>query len=741
MAITFRLPEQPVSESDPNKKKIITNNKGQAVGEEDPTKKQSIQYPKVTIVGGSSKGSSKSSSSQSSGPVFTGLPQSQAPPPQQSTSQVPQSSQTSRLVRNEPVFTGSQQSSFTSQASRQDTSQSASTPKPPRVSGTLRASTPEEIRAVRRDRNPFFQSLQGFRRGAELERGNEGLAKAVNPQTKFAETTGLIGGTLFTTVGIASGRAVAPRVASKVFNAAKATKAGGFVVQTAQKAKTGAQVTKAGEFTVNAAQKAKALINKNWGTRLFADIPITTAKGAAVVEGTKAVGKLTATSEQKSAMRSVEFDQAIRSGFAAESKAQDKWYKQLAFQINPALSTKKSVFKDTVTSELQSQGLSGRELQSGVDAALRQRKFISGGEAGGLLEISRSSERIGRREVANVFEAAGKKGVSIEKKKLGWDLFKKTFRPISQAGAVEGFSAEVTQQSSREEPLNIKKALGMSAAGAATAGIIGGGIAGLKPNRPGASKVLEIGTWFMDPFEKPGDVAADVTEFGLRKMGRKVPTPSIFTSSKPDSVVSFGVSGKPTSSGKASSTLPTLSTEGKSSGPIPTSRPIPFDSIWTRNPIPTPTTPTTPTKTKKPVNPPFPVFTPTVPPIATPTAVPIPIEEETPVMTPTNIFSPVTIPTSTPMFRMPPPIPLPFPSFGSGYGGNAGRGSSRFVNELDASLGVFGSMFSNPLAPGKTMSNYSVLKQPKANKAQAPSSISDALFGSPKKAKKSKRRK
>lgn len=583
-------------------------------------------------------------------------------------------------------------------ATVQDTSR-RSVSSPTATSGaTLRAATAEEKKAIRSGRvKEYIGELY-----AGAKAGFLGETMKAAPATQTGQR-GYELGLLATIVPIGRAESTAAKGATLLDDVAR------FGDDVFRASKPAAK--KAAQAAGKAATKAKTVYQATQRTRIgrfLKDVGVVTAEGVAISETGKAITEGTAPAEQKAIAKSAGFDEAIGAGFAAEREAlkQEAWYKAIGFEISPYFSTRKDVYETTVRQELQKQGFSGSQLEAGVAAAKRQRKGITISEAVANLNVARASEKIGRREVANVLEKAT--GEVIPKNRAFVEMFKLTAPSIAQAGAVEGFAQEVTQQKAREQDLNLKSAAIMGGAGALSAGLIGGTIAGTRATKPGVSKVIEYGTYITDPFEKPGDLAQDLSEAITRRITKKAPrTPVITETLGAEDFFNIRVSGKTPSKPKSS-----ILQAGTIIG----------------TPAQTPTKTQTPVKTKTVVN------MPTMPsifggvPITVPSVVPVPTDTETPVDVPievptdtnvptninTNIFEsifntesnvpvstgvpiniPINIPTVTPQLRVPPPIPVQFPAASGGAGTAIGK-RKKYVNELAAGFGYLNNVLGVP---------------------------------------------
>jgi len=315
-----------------------------------------------------------------------------------------------------------------------------------------------------------------------------------------------------------------------------------------------------------AANPARARI----ATRSFLKTPVgqfvselagTTARAVGIVEAAPVVSRLTAPKAQRAAIGRAGFRDVVAAGFAAQREAVSKIGivplpgKRIA-ETSPTgkITTRaartlsfgsiagelpfvgnilsKGTFETTVRERFSKQGLSGKDLNVAVAAAKRQRIARNTGETVALLEVSRSSEAIGRGLVSKGFAKAAKAGTTFPASQTFGKVFKIAAPRIAVAGSVEGFSQEIAQQRARGRPINVKQAVGTGVFGAAAAGVLGGSIAGLRLRNPKISKAIELSTFISDPFEKPGDLLQDLAESIARKSRAKSSCYTFFNSKR-----------------------------------------------------------------------------------------------------------------------------------------------------------------------------------------------------------------
>jgi len=322
--------------------------------------------------------------------------------------------------------------------------------------------------------------------------------------------------------------------------------------------------------------------------------------------------------------------------------------KQILAEVTPFAVGKESL-RQAAETELKSRGYTGKQLSAGVNEIVRTRTYMGVTEAGALLNIARGSEKIGRSLITKSFDTAKK---SFPKSKTFRETFKKTFVPIARAGAAEGASSVVAQRTGRFQQVKPGEVLIGTGAGAVSAGVIGGVIAGTKAFKPGVSKIVEYSSYITDPFEKPGDLLQDATEAVSRRVGKKtfkVPTITVTSNT-----VSLGTTTNTRKGGgeiggtktPIAALVPTT-INPRTKTTIPTTPPVPV-SVQTPVPVPEPT----PTPVQNPV--PVPVQTP----------VPVPVQTPVPVPVPANVPVRVQVPVTIPNIRIPGGIPPFIPAAG-----------------------------------------------------------------------------
>lgn len=459
----------------------------------------------------------------------------------------------------------------------------------------------------------------------------------------------------------------------------------GGVIGIAGFGKAGSYLDDIGRISAPAVNTAKKLLSTKAG-KFVKLTGLSAITGQAAISIGERTPRLTATEAEKAAMARPDFKAVVGSAHEkAQQEAYNKaWYKGAASEVSLFFEDKKA-FESAAREEFKNRGLEGQELNAAVNAALRQRKHIAVAEAGANLGVSAFSERTGRFLVTESLEAAGKKGLVIPVKSSFGPLFKKIFPGIAAAGAQEGAISTITQREARGQPFSTKETLIGAGFGSITAGVIGGTIGALVPTRPGTSKAIELGTYIMDPFEKPGDILADVSEgFEKNILRRSIKVPTITKVMSSSDLMSIGT------------TTQTKQTKGKRKAPkvkgptfspvlIPGVVPTPIDFGKPIIPIGTPAPTPTPTDTGIPTQVDIPLPTDT----GVPTPVNTPINQfvnnrtdiGVNVNVPTPVTVPIPIPTGTPLYRIPPPIPLQLPAFDTGGTGSKKK-NKKYLNEL-----------------------------------------------------------
>jgi hypothetical protein len=404
----------------------------------------------------------------------------------------------------------------------------------------------------------------------------------------------------------------------------------------------------------------------------------------------------------------------------ARTMVNEAWYKRYSQTISivPLFAGKPEEFKKGVREFYKERGLEGKELETAVAAAERQRKARLIGEGVGVAFANIGSEIVGRRLVSSAFKNIGR----TTSKQAGTQLFKTGFVQIGKAGVVEGVAAEVATQQAREQDTDIGQIAIAGGAGFLTAGLIGGSIAGTALKRPFLSKAITAGAYVTDPFEITGDIGVTTIQKGL-----KIPvaaTPVVFDTTAAKEQVIFGtkegdvqVPTPPFKPGREPREQRPMDIRPESivpdtpvtppEQPIIDITPIARDDVAFKPPIfagrgkskavpitlepqlPVEIPPQQPVQLPPQIHiiappAPFPTdpFVPT-PPIDTPVQVPpgVPVTPPTPPIIPTQI--PARIPTPVSRVLIPPPVPLGLNLGGRGRGFLTGRGS-KFINELAA---------------------------------------------------------
>lgn len=451
----------------------------------------------------------------------------------------------------------------------------------------------------------------------------------------------------------------------------------------------GSVVTNVGK---SGAKAAAQRVSQSLAARFGKDVAVTTAQTVGITEGAKVVGAKTASADIKAAQGRPGFQEGLQGGFQAESAAaRESGLVATILDELTVFGQGKADFQAGAREVFQTQGLAGKELDTAVKAATRQRTASGVGEFAAFLNVGRRSDVFGGKEVGRAFTGAQ----IVTRKSAGGTIFKVAAPKIALAGATEGFAAEIAQTSARERDLNAKNIALATAFGATSAGIIGGGIAGLAPNRPQASKAINILANVADPFEKPGDLLGEVSEAGFRRF-RKVstPTPAIIPFGKNDVQLAtvFGSSSQTPVGGSRARVSNIVQSIPRKGVRTPTSIQA---FIREDTPIPPPVTTGVPIPAPIPIqNINFNINTPTSTQVNVPTA--------------TSVFvgAPTNIPVNSFLPRIPPPVPLQLPF---GFGGKTGKVKR---NVFADDLSLFRATLGGSLAPKRKRAKSSKRRKP-----------------------------
>lgn len=430
---------------------------------------------------------------------------------------------------------------------------------------------------------------------------------------------------------------------------------------------------------VNQLIRGYSLTQKTWAGRTLVSGASALAQAEAAYQGTRLIGRATENEQQRLIRQSAGYSDAYKVAFQAQDEAvRSRGIWQSIANELPVVGNylDRNTFRNTFTQRYMEAGYSPAQAEAAANLALRERNFASGGEAAGLLAVSRASESIGRREIAFAFEKAEQKGTQILRNQAFGQIFKRTAPRIAVAGFIEGATSEIIQEQARQRKFSPKDVALMGGLGAGTAGLIGGTIAGARAAQKNAvARFIEVGTYISDPFEKPGDILQDVTEGVTRRLTGRAPRVPVITGAiTSNDVLGLGVNTNTPTKSNRGSVVPVLTNIN-----IPTLTPTPTPMpAWTPTPINIPSFANTPT--------------PTPVPVPTPTNTNLPTFAQTntnvPVNTNVPINVPINIPVSTPVLRLPPPVPLDFGFNTSGYGRGSGKRKT-FLNELEASQKLF----------------------------------------------------
>ena len=518
------------------------------------------------------------------------------------------------------------------------------------------------------------QSFFGFEKGA-VRVGRTDFLSFLTPTEKEKPLTGIeLGLFAFPGGALLTRGKTAAKILPKAITAAKATKTFKFLT-----------TTKTGQFLGTAGK--------------------TLVAGEVALKGTESIGFITTPKEQKAISNKL-LEEGVTAGFRAEETkvASRGFLKQAAFELTPFFGNVEA-FKFGAREFFKSKGLTGLQLETAIEGAVRKRKFSGIGEGTGFLVSSAAIELGGKGIFKTVFKGLAKKKVVVPKAKAGGKLFLEGFKTIAPLGFIEGGTQEFIQQQARRKPFDIKQIGLEGVIGAGSAGLIGGGIIGLQIPRPGISKGVEIGSFIVDPFEKPGDIIAGaVTKVQSKITKKPIIQPKIFEGvSKaakglpPTPVISFAPIGitQPAPAATPAPTAPAAKPKRTTVTKVSSLESI----VGIQVQAPTFKTPRVPVFTFTPISifkpsTPVPIGVPVVPP-TTPTTIQqfgeSTTEATTTVATTTVTGIPIIIPVITPQLRIPPPIPLLLP-FGS-FGGGVRKGKKlKFISELAASQALFKSL-------------------------------------------------
>lgn len=431
------------------------------------------------------------------------------------------------------------------------------------------------------------------------------------------------------------------------------------------------------------------------GVRTTQQLAVQTATGAGVVKGSELIGYARTPEDERRYFEDVE---ASRAGYAEQQKSIKGVLPVVADAVSVKLgdlATKqrsKESYAAGVKAYYENQGLTGAELQKAVNAQVRSREARGWGEVSSLLVTSAQTERFAQKELARY-------GKNVPIPKLNPKEFMKQFnKPVlstlGRAGFIEGFSQSVAQDTSRTQPVSLKKAGISGGIGAASA--IGLGYPIIRSQVTGGRYgiLFKSAGYLTDPYEYAGDKIAAGWAKAQSAVGFKVavPTLSLTPSSK----------GRAPKAASFSTTFTNTQTPAQTSNNKPKGRVRGLFSFGLTS---------TPSYTDEYIPPKIGGITPS--PSDTPSNIPINIPSDTPANTPTNtntntntntrttsqtttttntliptiISTPVN--TITPQLRIPPPLPLGF-DFGTGAGlGSGARGKKGYVNELSAGIAIF----------------------------------------------------
>lgn len=466
-------------------------------------------------------------------------------------------------------------------------------------------------------------------------------------------------------------------------------------------------------YTTTATTVSK-IYGANWATKLLIDGGVSLTKLGVITTTGNELFKLTNQKLQKNLDLLEDTNIDLRSARVEARKAEREAisssggftpfgisFKGVLNDVNPLLYGNKEIYAETLTKELQQQGLTPSQVATGTNAGLQLRTEGAKADVLGMIAINAISEGVGRRYATEAFFNLGKKNIPA----TSWNIFKSAGFATARAGAIEGAGIAIVEDITRAETLTPKKLLSYSAFGAGSAGIIGGTIVGTQfaksTTARGLGKVLEFNSNIIDPYEKIGDFTQTASErFLLKFFGKTSPKPIIYKTGA--NVFTFTPSNTNTKT-KTNNNKPILSLSLTNTNTN--------TNVLSNVITPTETKTTTSTKifndvftqANANVNTKIDIFDNTITtttPINTPVNVPI----STPVAVPVNV--------NIPFARAIPPI-LPL-SFGSGTGGGRSGGKTRrkYLNEVSIAGGLF-----NDLIGSRKVGDFSkTIKSFKLNK-------------------------
>lgn len=364
-----------------------------------------------------------------------------------------------------------------------------------------------------------------------IQRVSQGFNKVVRGRTAASEigTVAKVGATVTQAADITSELIRGGSAAKKAFTVQKVVRTAEAAAPTVEKVTQAAQ---ADAGLLGAAQKVNTVIGKVPGVRATAtfgrDLAGGVAQGVVITKVAAQAGEASLDRETRFTVRNVDVQKGASVFFeASSSKQQSRGFFYGLVDVLPGASAyiNRREGEAATRAYFASQGLQGAELDTAVRAAVRVAKFRVAGEFGGMLNINRYSELIGRREVAIAFSKDAKPFVE---KKFFQTVAPKTIIPIARAGAIEGVGSQVVQDISRGQEFKIKNYAYAAGGGIVTAGLLGPGIAGTSVPYPKISFTLSAIGNISDPFEKFGDLFATGQSTLLRRFGRDIAEPTVY---------------------------------------------------------------------------------------------------------------------------------------------------------------------------------------------------------------------
>lgn len=368
--------------------------------------------------------------------------------------------------------------------------------------------------------------------------------------------------------------------------------------------------------------------------------------------------------------------------------------------VAPALNeADRKAFLKEAKASFKRQGFSDAQASSKAQESLD--RFLirgAGAELGGLISFSAGTEITGRaltkQFAGSALRKTGEASISGLTKKQAANLVTgAAFKGIAPAGFIEGAGFEVIQSQARFEQVKPENVLFSGVTGAASAGLLGAGIARTAITRPRLSKAAETFLFGIDPTEPLGDIRAGQLIGSTFDLKIPIKTTTITPTIAPTQTFTKADVKRTKSKGTTFTGIFTPSfTQTKTPSIVSTE-----SNIFTRADVKkvtkggtTFTGIFTPSKSNTKTN--------IISPANTQTDILSNIKSNQDALTDalTNTTTTTTTTTNTPVTSFVPVVaPTGFPilpgglPFGGGRGGNRGKQRSKVINELNAVFGGF----------------------------------------------------